>query len=71
MGLVAHDDRQQVAEHLVVARGGLDPMCDMVVKAAARDGKVLGDLLAVIMGDKSYVNRGTFLRIIARNLLPF
>ena len=46
-------------------------LCDMVVKAAARDGKVLGDLLAVIMGDKSYVNRGTFLRIIARNLLPF
>ena len=43
----------------------------VIRKAASRDGKVLGDLLAVIMGDKSYVNRGTFLRIIARNLLPF
>ena len=67
--------RAKFAAHFQVNRAMKEAtqstLCDMVVKAAARDGKVLGDLLAVIMGDKSYVNRGTFLRIIARNLLPF
>lgn len=46
-------------------------LCDMVVKASARDGKVLDDLLEVILGDKPQLNRGTFLRIIARNFVPF
>ena len=67
--------RAKFGAHFQVNRAMKDAtestMCDMVIKAAARDGKVLSDLLAVIMGDKSYVNRGTFLRILARNLLPF
>lgn len=46
-------------------------LCDMVVKAGGRDEKVMADLLAVILGDKPQLNRGTFLRIIARNFVPF
>lgn len=45
--------------------------CNAVVKACSRDSVVLGDLIDMMMGDRSSLTPSTLMRIAVRNILPF